>query len=99
MKERVSNKAFAKIMKESCNGEYSILEFCDFLEIFTRNVEKLVSEGKEVHLYDFGSFKPKSNPARLIKSKLGDIQTEGSRTLKFNASTAMQTRIKSKGVK
>lgn len=91
----IRNVSLAKIMAEYDNS-YHLYEYKDFLEIFTEVITQLVSEGKEVQLEQFGTFSPKSNPAKRLYSPLKNIYVDhpSSMGFRFIVSRVLNAKVK-----
>lgn len=92
----IRNKALVDIMQKESGGVYFSYELNDMLDLFTRTVEKLVSDGEAVELHNFGIFRPKYNKSKKMYSALFDyyLETKPSTTMTFNASWNLQKRLK-----
>ena len=75
---------------------YHEYEYTDFITTFTEVIEKLITQGKEVHLDKFGVFMPKFNKelTTLALREKTKVTYPSSVTLKFKPSAGMQKRIK-----
>jgi len=93
--DSIKNTQLAKILAASTDDYYEY-EMKDFLEIFCREVERLVLEGKVVELFDFGKFLPRTNKSKRMYSKIHKqwYDTEPSRTMQFKTSETFQKRLK-----
>ena len=92
----IRNKALADIMQEESEGMYFSYELQDMLDLFTRTVERLISDGEVVELHNFGIFRPKHNKSKKMYSALFDyhLETAPSTTMTFSASWNLQKRLK-----
>lgn len=89
-------KDLAALISEKSNGAYFNYEIHDFLELFSDTIRELTLEGQEVHINNFGVFKPKYTKSRKGFSGLkgGYIDIEGGVSLQFTPSRNFQKSLR-----